>query len=290
MGYAQRALAARRLEQAWEIRKAMYEQNPVVGGNEDVLSQNAANDFCICLMNQYRFAEAKHMLRGCRDRYRLWGTKDENPFEYSKFYGNYTVVLLWEGRFEEAIDSCHKCLTLTERFGGKKSQYYRRLFLLGCIYLQVGDMQKALDTHLDALRQRMALQGVYHENTIMSMYAVGAIFHYLGDVASAIDYIKQCLRRARSVKWPHEAYGRAQHHLALIYDERGAEGDHAEAEALRAESRKVLEEYRSYTPQHIQDTGDEMMIFDDMQGTFTGRYTGMTLLRHVRMQQGTLTA
>ena len=104
------------------------------------------------------------------------------------------------------------------------------------------------------------------------------------------DYMKQCLKRAQTVQWPHEAYGRAQHHLALIYEERGAVGDKEEADALREESTKVLNKYRHYAPDHIQDTGDEMMIFDDMQGTFTGRYTGMTLLKHIRRYQGKLDA
>lgn len=187
MGYEQRALAAQRLEQAWDIRRHLYDQQPVVNGDEDVLSQNAANDWGICLMNQYRFDEADRLLQGCLERYKLWGTIEENPFEYSKFYGNYTVVLLWEGKFQEAIESCHTCLRLTERFGGgKRSQYYRRLFFLGCIYLQAGDLQKAYDTHVDALTQRIVLQGPYHENTLMSLYAVGAMFHYLGDVTRAM--------------------------------------------------------------------------------------------------------
>lgn len=102
--------------------------------------------------------------------------------------------------------------------------------------------------------------------------------------------MKQCLKRAQSVEWPHEAYGRAQHHLAKVYEERGAEGDKEEAEALREESTKTLNEYRKYTPLYIQETGDEMMMFDDMQGTFTGRYTGRTLLPHIRRRQGKLEA
>ncbi|KAK1835681.1 transcription activator GutR [Podospora conica] len=284
MGYKERRIAAERLEQAWVIRRELYEQRPVVGGDEDVLSQNAANDFSICLMNHYKFKRAKRLMQGCRDRYELWGTAEKHPFEYSKFYGNYAVVLLAEARFEEAIEYCKQCLELTERFAGRNSQYYRRLFFLGCIYLQAGDLQKALDTHLDALKQRITLQGLYHENTIMSMYAVGAMFHYLGDLANAIDYMKQCIRRAQTVRWPQEAYGRVEHHLALIYDERGADGDREEAERLRVDSKMVLEKYRLFTPQHIQDTGDEMMIFDDMQGTFTGRYTGTSLLKHIRSQ------
>ena len=76
----------------------------------------------------------------------------------------------------------------------------------------------------------------------------------------------------------------------MIYDERGAEGDREDAEALRKASGEVLNKFRRYIPQHIQDTGDEMMMFDDMQGTFTGRYTGRSLLDHIRRHQGKLQA
>ena len=285
MGYVQRALAAERLEQAWEIRKKLYDQ--FGGKDNDVLSQNAANDWCICLMNMYRFPEASVLLKGCLARYQLWGAEDGNPFEYSKFYGNYTVVLLWEGKYDEAIEYCQKCLVLTEAFSGRKSQYYRRLFFLGCIYLQAGDLQKALDTHLDCLSQRMAQQGKHHENTIMSMYAVGAMLHYLGDLESAINYMEQCIGRAQSApQWPEEALGRAQHHLAIIYRERSGDGDVEKANKLQEDARRVLIKYRHYAPDHIQDTNDDMMIFDDMQGTFTGRYTGRDLLPHIQTQTG----
>lgn len=102
--------------------------------------------------------------------------------------------------------------------------------------------------------------------------------------------MKECIKSAQTVEWPHEALGRVQHHLALIYDERGAEGDKEEAEALREESTTTLNDYLKYTPDNIKSTGDEMMMFDDMQGTFTGRYTGRTLLPHIRRQQGKLEA
>jgi len=184
MGYVERREGAGKLEAAWEIRKKLYDQNET--RDNDVLSQNAANDWCICLMNMYRFEVARELLQGCLTRYKMWGTEEENPFEYSKFYGNYSVVLLWEGKVEEAIEYCQKCLVLTEEFGQRKSQYYRRLFFLGCLYLQAGELQKALDTHMETLRERIALQGKHHENTIMSMYAVAAIFHYQGHLGEAM--------------------------------------------------------------------------------------------------------
>ncbi|KAK3357865.1 nb-arc and tpr domain-containing protein [Lasiosphaeria hispida] len=279
MGYEERARGTTRLKEAWEIRKAIYDLDSTL--DNDVLSQNAANDYCLCLMNTYRFEEAGKILNGCLERYQtVYGPESENPFEYSKYYGNFSIILLWEGRVEEAIRSIEKSLVLTEKFSGKNSQYYRRLFMLACAFLQVGDTQKAFETHLEALNARLELQGKHHENTILSMYAVGATYHHLGDIDNAIEYIKQCIKAARDARWSEEALGRARYHLALLYEERG--GEEEAARLLMEEAKKVLDKFRHYAPWKIREAGNDMMIFDDMQGTFTGRYTGRNLLRHLQ--------
>jgi len=47
---------------------------------------------------------------------------------------------------------------------------------------------------------------------------------------------------------------------------------------LKQEARVVLDERSQYAAECVRATGDEMMIFDDLQPTFLGRYTGRTLL------------
>lgn len=99
--------------------------------------------------------------------------------------------------------------------------------------------------------------------------------------------MKQCIRIAQAApQWPVEALGRAQHHLALAYEERGLEGDKEAAESLREESKKVLDKFGQFAQERIRDSGDGMMIFDDLVGTFSGRYTGRHLLRHIQARQG----
>ena len=71
------------------------------------------------------------------------------------------------------------------RFSGKKALYYRRAFTLANIRLQSGDLQGALDKHLEVLTARLELHGKYQEHTIMSTYAVGAMYHHLGDLDTA---------------------------------------------------------------------------------------------------------
>jgi tetratricopeptide (TPR) repeat protein len=185
MGYAERARGTHRLKEALKIRKIIYAKDDT--RNNDILVQNAANDYALSLMNEYRFGKAGEILLECHERYQTWGPESENPFENSKFYGNYSAVLLWEEKIDEAIASVKRCLDLTEKLaGGKDSQYYRRMFWLGNMQLQAGDHQAALDTQLEVLRQRLRLQGKHNENTILSMYAVGAAFHYRGDLPSAM--------------------------------------------------------------------------------------------------------
>ena len=68
----------------------------------------------------------------------------------------------------------------------------------------------------------------------------------------------------------------------MIYEERGGDEDRVEALKLKEEARKVIDKFHDFTPRHIRESGDDMMIFDDMQGTFTGRYTGTRLLKHIQ--------
>ncbi|KAK3368627.1 nb-arc and tpr domain-containing protein [Podospora didyma] len=289
MGYAERRKGTARLKSALHIREKIYEKDKTY--DNDVLYQNAANDYALCLMNQYHFDEAGRMMRNCFERYKVWGPEEENPFENSKFYGNNCIVLLWENQIEKAIWSAERSLKYTETFtGGKRSQYYRRLFLLACILLQKGDVQGALNKHMETLDARLEIHGKHHEFTILSTYAVGAAFHYLGDHEKAIEYIRRCISTARSSRWSKEALGRAQYHLALLYEEQGSEDRDDEIKELKAAAMEVLEEFRHYIPRSIRETGDIMMMFDDMQPTFQGRYTGRTLLPHIqarsKQQQG----
>jgi tetratricopeptide (TPR) repeat protein len=183
LGCVERRQGLDRLKDAWEIRKQIFDQHQT--HDNDVLRQNAANDYSLCLLNEHQFDEAGAMIRGCREQYLVWGPESENPFENSKYYGNYSIVLMVMGEMDKAIESQQHAIMLTERFSGKKAMYYRRSFLLACILLQAGDVQAAVDKHLEVLNARLEIHGKHNEYTIASMYAVGAMYHHLGDAITA---------------------------------------------------------------------------------------------------------
>ncbi|KAI1845649.1 hypothetical protein JX266_008260 [Neoarthrinium moseri] len=278
MGVVERTKGLHRLKHAWQIREQIYEQNR--DHDNDVLLQNAANDYALCLLNEHQFEEAGEIFRGCREQYLVWGPENENPFENSKYYGNYSLILMWAGEMETSIKFQDHAMKLTERFLGKKAMYYRRMFMLACILLQSGDLQGALDMHLETLKARLELHGKHNEYTISSMYAVGAMYHHMGDSYTATGYIQQCIECARNSKWDRAALARAQYHLALLYREQGMQED--DAIALEAETDALLEEFGDHAAASVCATGDKMMILDDLQPSFLGRYTGRTLLKHLQ--------
>lgn len=278
MGCVERAKGVALIERGWEIRKHIYNVNPV--HDNDVLLQNAVNEYSLFLLNEHRFEEAGKLIKGCRDRYLEWGPESINPFENSKYYGNYSTVLMWRGEMDEALKFQEIAMQLTEKFSGKKALYNRRAFTLANIRLQAGDIQGALDKHLEVLAARLELQGKHHEHTIMSTYAVGAMYHHLGDLDTATKYIQQCIECVKISNWDAAAFARAKYHLALLYREQNIEED--AAAAMEAEAMQVVNEFGSYAAECVRGVNDKMMILDDLQPSFLGRYTGRSLLKHLQ--------
>lgn len=92
--------------------------------------------------------------------------------------------------------------------------------------------------------------------------------------------MEQCVECARDSKWSIVGLARAEYHLATLYEIRGVE--EKEAKALKAKSTEVLEQNRRFAEQCVQDSGDDLMIFDDLQPTLLGRYTGTALLKQLQ--------
>lgn len=183
MGCVERRQASDILDNAWQIRRRIHDQHP--NHNNDVLFQNAANDYALCLLNDHQFEKAGGIFKQCREQYLKWAPEEHNPFENSKYYGNFSIVLMWRGAMDEAIRYQEHAIKLIRSFSGTKASYWRKKFMLACILLQAEDFQGALDLHLDVLKARLDLHGEQDEYTISSMYAVGAMYHHLGDLSVA---------------------------------------------------------------------------------------------------------
>ncbi|KAI0127980.1 hypothetical protein BJ170DRAFT_397576 [Xylariales sp. AK1849] len=279
MGCTERTESLKRLETALRIRQTIFDAN-TNDRTSDVLLRNAATDYGISLLNDNAFDRAGEIFAECRERYLTWGTEEEIPFEYSKYYKNTGMVLMWQGKMSEATKSIERSVELIEKASGQAWQYWGYQFIRACVLLQAGDVQGALELHLKTLSARLDLSGKHSQSTILSTYAVGAMYHHIGDLPTAIDYMKQCIECTKESKWTEEALARAQFHLSTLYGEHGIEA--GEARQLEDEARKVSNKYSSFVSECLQDADDLMLVFDEFQPTFDGRFTGQRLLKQMQ--------
>lgn len=83
--------------------------------------------------------------------------------------------------------------------------------------------------------------------------------------------------------WPHEAFSRAQLHLALALSARGKAEDREEATKLRQRALDVLHRLLPLDmPPELEGVDDEAILFDHMLPITPGgpRFTGVGLLKY----------
>lgn len=95
------------------------------------------------------------------------------------------------------------------------------------------------------------------------------------------NYMQRCLESAKMYRWSRVAIARAKYHLALLYRAQGTE--EAKASKLEHDADVVLAENQGYAAECVQLVSDKMMILDDLQPTFAGRFTGRGLLKHLQV-------
>lgn len=185
MGCSFRNECWRRQEEALEIRKTVHRLNPD-DRISDILLQNSASDLAFTQLMRNQFQKASVLFESCLQRYREWDSENVISFEYAKYYLNSGYVLMWEGRFPESIKSLEKSIQLAGLHSTKTRHYIQSRFTLGCVLLQAGEVQKALEIQLEVLKTRLELNGEHDQSTIFSTYAVGTLYHQLGSLPTAV--------------------------------------------------------------------------------------------------------
>lgn len=277
LGCQERNESMRRLKVALDIRKHVYDHTSPYRRDVDVLLQNAATDYAIMLLNRYEFEEAETILKSCLQHYHTWDPENVIPFEYSKYYYNMGVVRLVEGHLDDAIYHLQRSVDLVNDFNGKEGQYWDNYFMLACAIRQTGDFKKALEMHREILETRLEQLGKHGMATILSTYAVGETYAHLGELQSATENMERCIDLGTVAGWTEEALGRARLHLSIFYRRQGIQLD--EAEALEARAMETLTNYSGYVSNWVAELKHPVIMFDDLQPTDEGRYTGGMLLK-----------
>ena len=173
-GISTRAESLRRREQTLNIRTQRIGNLKEVSQTEAILLYNAQMDYVVSLLQYNRYREAEPILERCLERYHEWGTPEEIPFEYAKYYHNMSFVRMYQQRWEEAI-RVGKLGVRYMRMSGNEALTLRFEFDLACITLQSGLADSALELHKQVLEQRIIVCGKTNENTLASYYALGTL-------------------------------------------------------------------------------------------------------------------
>jgi tetratricopeptide (TPR) repeat protein len=184
IGISFRAQNLQRCRDALAIRQKVHELHPE-DSNNDVLFTNAASDLGYCLFDTWGYEEADKIYQSCYQKYCVWGIENELPFEYSKHYENNGRVNMYRGNYSEAISLFRRGLELSEKALGKTWRYWALQSHIACTMLQSGDLQSALEMHLEVSSAQEKALGKYDSVTIMSNYAVGAVYYHLGNLSAA---------------------------------------------------------------------------------------------------------
>ncbi|KAK3320223.1 hypothetical protein B0T19DRAFT_468446 [Cercophora scortea] len=297
IGISKRVQDGQRRRQAYTIRDKIFESDREASRIDpinELLLYNAINDFGFSLLEEDNFTEAEPQFERCLAKYKEWGSESDIPFEYAKYFMNSAFVRMYQGRYEEARDSAQRSVDVCRAASGETLRYWRFRFLQACIALQAGDLPSSLRMHQETLDARIALCGDFSVWTLESLYTVGAMHDWMAGEGSsghphlvkAEKLLRLAVDRARGARWPREALGRAQLHLADIYNRRGIRLD--EAKRLRDLALAPLAEMVDSRPRpiHLVSCADEMAMYDHLQPTLRAKFTGRKLLPMIQAASG----
>lgn len=187
MGLSRRSESLRRRQGVYTTRGAILQQSsPEEWSQNEHLYYNATNDLGLSYLQNDEFLKAGELFDSCFEKYKEWGTEISIPYEYAKYYHNMALVRMYQGRYGEAIAMSEKGIPIKKTTDGiDNSRYWWFNYDIASIMLQAGELDRALERHLEVLANRQRICGESQEVTLQSLYTVGAMYYHLNDRAKA---------------------------------------------------------------------------------------------------------
>jgi tetratricopeptide (TPR) repeat protein len=183
-GIGTRTEALRRRQIALRIRQKVVDEAASVRRQDEVLLYNSHMELAIAHLHFHRYEEAEPIIEKCLQKYQEWGSGDDEPFEYAKYYNKMGLVRMYQGRFDEAIKLAEQGVRYMNKTGYTLFES-RFKFDLACIVLQSGNIQEAMRLHREIFDARLDKLGQSNELTLHSRYAIGALYEIKGQPEEA---------------------------------------------------------------------------------------------------------
>lgn len=166
-----------------EIRRHCFANIPPddVMPEDRIWLYNSYTDL-VCSQQQINvFDHARENLEECFAQYQQWGTEDDIPYEYSKYYNQMAYVLLYENDSEKAVEYAKKGYELVEQAtpGAQITVLYK--FDYANILFQHGEGPKALKVLREMLKVCKQDCGKDNVRTLEVRLNIGIISYFLRD-------------------------------------------------------------------------------------------------------------
>ncbi|KAK0732045.1 P-loop containing nucleoside triphosphate hydrolase protein [Lasiosphaeris hirsuta] len=231
---------------------------------DEIRVGNAKGDLACAYLQRGEFGKARAIMEGLyRECYKRWGTEEEYPYEYSKYYHHLGHILMAEGKPDMALAFSRKGMKLdADHADGVDSTVLIDQYDLACLLFNAGRLEESLAEHKEVLAKRIQICGKSSQFTLESHEAVGILLHLMGSNVDAEREFKTCLQRQYKANWTVEGVARAQYWYSRVLEALDKPKEAArELRSAKLVKDKYLEEFSEFLN---QDKDNEAAVYDQM--------------------------
>ncbi|KAL8904626.1 MAG: hypothetical protein Q9207_003147 [Kuettlingeria erythrocarpa] len=273
VGITQRKEGLRYRESAQQIREHHIDSIPPdqLTLEDEIRYYNTITDLACSHQQFNRYDEVEATCKLVIDKYRSWGTEEEFPYEFAKYYHHMAFVLVYRGDTEAAVQHASHATELLElgSFG-----LLATLFKFDCatLYFQNGQNDRAIAEHEEVLQRRLLKLGRSNIMTIQSFLTLGAIYYFSHDVVHAEAHMREAIKQCGRRPDLKETTVRAKFYMSLILRNSGEEAGRIESRQLAEEAKQGLHNLLPLDfPAFLQDKDDDDPILYDYLVPWTNR-------------------
>jgi len=275
-GIGERQRNMERRKEHLRIRKEEFDSIPSknVSQTDLIRYYNAESDMAFGYLQEENFAQVEEIMENCLTRYKTWGTEDEIPYEYAKYYYLMSFVRASQGSIDAALELSRKGVAAATKSAGEDNPVtllWR--FALANLLFHKGNVAESLELNEEILVSRRKVCGEFNAFTFESYSTCGALLLKEGDHTRSAEYLESCLERRKRPFWDREGVARARFRYSHTLTSQGKTDD-AALELKRAQTVRdyLLKNCEGYFVD--PDPENELAAFDQMCSMWAGRFTG----------------
>ena len=187
VGISERLEGLELRKQAVQVREDCFSQIPPaeVSTEDEILLHNSYTDLACSYQQLNRFDEVEHFSEKCLEKYKSWGSEDEYPYEYAKYFHHMAFVHIFRKQTAKAVEYGKKAADLMA-LGAPGAQIATIYLFDWAVFLfQNGEIDYAFEEHKAIFDRRLRECGNLNILTIQSRLMLGIMSFCRNDLDEA---------------------------------------------------------------------------------------------------------